>query len=335
MRNKLPVIAILLIALAAGWSSLYGRSILADALAPVDKLVEDIEIQAVPVPLYPETPYITRVGELSYVTGWELTSKAGDFGGWSSLLVSEDQKEIITLSDKGSWLKTTFDLSAKKPFGDAPLMLFDPSVKGTDKEDYDAESLAHYKNGILIGLEQNHRILFTGAPGQKVEPAEFNAHVDLSGLSHNSGIEAMAVDAANNISLFAENGRAVDGTLPAWHITEDVVRHFRFNAPKSFSPTDAAALPGGGLVVLLRHYSAISGVAMKLVYISAEELANDKVQGREIAHLHGSASVDNMEGLDIVKLDDGSYRLFIISDDNFNFAQRTLFMVFDWVGPNA
>lgn len=335
MRNKLPVIAILLVALAAGWSSLYGRSILADALAPTDKPAEDLSIQAVPVPLYPETPNISRVGELSYVTGWELTSKADGFGGWSSLLVSEDQKEIVALSDKGSWLETTLDLSAQQPFGDAPLMFFDPSVKGMNKGAYDAESLARYKGGVLIGLEQDHRILFTTAPGQITKPAEFNASVDLSGLSNNSGIEAMAVDTAGNISLFAENGRDVNGTLPAWYIADDIVRSFRFNAPKNFSPTDAAALPDGGILVLLRHYSAISGVAMKLVYVSADELLKDKVQGREIAHLKGTASVDNMEGLDVVRLADGGYRLFIISDDNFNFAQRTLFMVFDWTGPST
>jgi hypothetical protein len=42
--------------------------------------------------------------------------------------------------------------------------------------------------------------------------------------------------------------------------------------------------------------------------------------------------VDNFEALDVAA-HDGGYRLTLLSDDNYNRRQRTIFAVFDWAAP--
>jgi hypothetical protein len=40
-------------------------------------------------------------------------------------------------------------------------------------------------------------------------------------------------------------------------------------------------------------------------------------------------TIDNFEGLAAKKLADGTVRLFVVSDDNYSSAQRTLLMIYD------
>ena len=42
--------------------------------------------------------------------------------------------------------------------------------------------------------------------------------------------------------------------------------------------------------------------------------------------------IDNFEGISFLKLNDGGYYIFILSDDNFNFLQKTLLYQFYWDG---
>ena len=42
------------------------------------------------------------------------------------------------------------------------------------------------------------------------------------------------------------------------------------------------------------------------------------------------ATVDNFEGISALPRADGSVRFYLISDDNFSPAQRTLLLAFDW-----
>ena len=81
----------------------------------------------------------------------------------------------------------------------------------------------------------------------------------------------------------------------------------------------------------MRYYSAIDGSAAKLLRIAAADIkAGAVLKGTEIAHFSPPLIVDNMEALDVRVLADGTLRLFMMSDDNFNPFQRNLFLVFDW-----
>ena len=51
--------------------------------------------------------------------------------------------------------------------------------------------------------------------------------------------------------------------------------------------------------------------------------------GRRLAEMNIALTIDNFEGLAAKKLADGTVRLFVVSDDNYSSAQRTLLMIYD------
>ncbi|MBV8535488.1 MAG: esterase-like activity of phytase family protein, partial [Alphaproteobacteria bacterium] len=51
--------------------------------------------------------------------------------------------------------------------------------------------------------------------------------------------------------------------------------------------------------------------------------------GEEIAHLQSPLTLDNFEGISAVRGPNGTVRVYIISDDNYTFLQRTLLFMFE------
>lgn len=337
MKSKILVLLILGAVVAAGVSSYFGRQNIARALhekaenEQKKKPFQPVSIVAAPVPLNPEDETQKTVGELNYVAGWSLSSDHDDFGGWSGFTLKEG-REIVAINDQGNWLKATFDIEADQPIANARLALFDQSGEAADKVSYDAESLIAIPTGYLVGFEQRHRIVHVDAPNTgTVMP--FETGVDFSGMSKNSGIEAMTLVSGNRLLMFAENGRDVHGRTKAWLAGSGNATLLDFMPPENYAPTDAATLPNGDVLLLLRHYSVMTGASARLLHIPAAEIESGVVRGREIAAILPPLSVDNMEGLDVSLQQNGDVRLYLVSDDNFSSRQRTLLMVFDWT-PN-
>jgi len=129
---------------------------------------------------------------------------------------------------------------------------------------------------------------------------------------------------------FAERGLDVDGRLGGWLVTENGADRLYLKPPKNFAPTDAATMPNGDVLVLMRRFSVLDGVAVKILRLKAADIKPEaELVGEELAHLAPPLAVDNLEGLDVQALPSGHTRLFILSDDNFNDSQRTLLLVFD------
>ena len=99
-------------------------------------------------------------------------------------------------------------------------------------------------------------------------------------------------------------------------------------APK-FLPTDAAALPNGDVLVLSRHFSVLGGARVRLERVPAGAIgAGAVLQGALVARFERPLTVDNFEGVAAVQGEDGETLVYILSDDNFNFLQRTLLLLF-------
>ncbi|MFC3051444.1 esterase-like activity of phytase family protein [Kordiimonas pumila] len=294
-----------------------------------------VKLSADAMPLYTKRPDTKAAGDLSYIAGWELTGNNWNFGGFSGLLVSNDEKKLIALSDKGYWLTASLNITSYvQPLYAGVIRHAGTANKENKETFYDAESLTEYNGGFLIGAENNNRLLFTPSVSEPLVLSPLNDLVDLSGLSNNNGIEAMTTTPQGEIWMFAENSRNAQGNQPAWKIVNGKADKLLFHAPKNFSPTDAAALADGSLLILMRKYSALEGVAMKLLHIPRANLEKPILEGIELAHLTGSeANIDNMEGLDIVLRPDGSYHIYMMSDDNFNIFQRTILLLFSWQPP--
>lgn len=302
--------------------------------APTQPTLENIlffPLTAKPVSLDPDDAAARSVGKATYVAGWVLTAKNDGFGGFSGLIVDAPANRLLAINDKGDWWSSVFDALALTPPTKNAIFEYASGSHGASKTALDAESIVVHKGGVLVSFEQQHRLEWLSIPGQVAEPSAFMRNVPFDGISDNGGMEAIAFLSDGRLLAFAERGLDQEGRLKAWLSTETETQQLFFLPPDNFAPTDAATLPNGDVLLLLRHYSVVDGVAAKVHHIRSSDIRPGAVLiGTEVLHLTPQMSVDNMEGLDVVALDDNTVRLVMISDDNFNPLQRTLLTMFDY-----
>jgi hypothetical protein len=111
------------------------------------------------------------------------------------------------------------------------------------------------------------------------------------------------------------------------------VTYLGYRPSAGFSPTDAAQLPDGRILILERSFRLLTLFTAQLVIIDPESLQPGSiVQGRIVARFAKPATPENFEGID-VSSEAGRTIVWIISDDNFASWQRTLLLKFAWDDP--
>jgi hypothetical protein len=97
--------------------------------------------------------------------------------------------------------------------------------------------------------------------------------------------------------------------------------------PGRFSPTDAAQLPDGRILVLMRRavWPMPARFAGRIALFDPADIAAGRtVRAQTVAMLSSLLPVDNFEGIAIEPRGDGKVTVWLISDDNGAAAQRTL-----------
>ncbi len=291
-------------------------------------------INAVPLALDPGDPAHRLVDRLRYLQGWVLTSNDPRFGGLSSLSVRGDH--FLALSDTG-WL-FSFDRNGSRFTALAGVPLRDRSgAMAINKVDRDTESMTLSGDGkqMWIGLERINAIWRyadpAGAAEAEVSPAA------MSKWPANSGPEALLRLRDGRFLILSEGGDGPDGPgdtrdalLYERDPTEPGATSFRFGyqPPAGFCATDAAELPDGRVLVLNRRFAPLDGFAAAVTIVDPVAIAPGAVVvGEEIARLAPPLSVDNMEGVAVMR-EAGQTIVWIVSDDNFSPLERTLLMKF-------
>jgi hypothetical protein len=285
---------------------------------------------AEPVPLDAGDPQRRRLGALTFLEGWRLSSRDVRFGGVSAMHV---ERGIVTaLSDSGS----IFRFPVPRRAGAMPLRIDRiPRGPGTGrrKSDRDAEAMAVAGGRAWVAYENWNAVWRYRLPGWRFEAAAAPAALD--GLPFARGPEAMARLADGRFLVFGEGPDAGDGTTPLLLFAGDPARaatralRLRYRPPPGYRPTDAALLPDGRLLVLNRSFGVFSWWRAVLTIGNPRRLrAGAVLEGREIASFTGSVTVDNLEALSVTR-ESGRTILWIASDDNFNpLMQRTLLFKF-------
>jgi hypothetical protein len=209
------------------------------------------------------------------------------------------------------------------------------------------------EDGLWVGYESHDRVLAfapegfdratNGAADVFADPTPFflapgvAVEVPPMMLDHpgNGGLEAMVRLANGAVVAFSEHGRMKkDGPLKAWIYRDGIAAAMALDAPEGFSPTGAALLPDGDVLLLLRSYSPLRGVRARLLRIDAAAILPDAVlKGDELARLEPPMTVDNMEGLAVHVDTAGQWMITIISDDNFSPLQRTILLRYKMPQP--
>ncbi len=285
-----------------------------------------------PLLLDPARPQLRHVGGLEFLGAWELGSGNQDFGGISALTALDDGR-FVGVSDAGTLIGfgLTNDDRIDRPF---IVPLPDAFGKHRTYEDRDSESIAYDRisGKFWVGYEAKAAIRRFSRSFARVE-----AVARPEPMRHwlfNSGAEAMVRFPNGHFAVFSEgrvnpkNGNQAlmfDGDP-----TESGTHYFTFNymPPAGYRITDARQLPDGRLLTLNRRLGFPDGLsAIVAIFDPAEIKPGAMITPMPIATLKSPLLVDNMEGLAITQ-SQGRTLIWLISDNNFNFFQRTILMKF-------
>lgn len=249
-----------------------------------------------------------------------LVLRGPDLHGLSDLKIQGDRAWVV--SDFGDLVRFTIRLDQNGRLSSAdravsrPLTGPDGAVL-TPKANADAEGLALLPDGrVLISFERDHRIWSYGV-GANDRPVLVST--PRHPFEDNQGLEGLAP---------APDGRwlALGEAGGAWLCDADACEPLP-NAPTAYTDgfltTGADVDPAGGWFVVQRLFTPPLNMQSRV-----RRMAPDGTLSDPLIHLRPPASTDNFEGIAAVPTATGT-RVYLLSDDNDNFVQKTLLLAFD------
>ena len=296
---------------------------------------DDLKIKVEPIPTFKIGSSETRFGALEFIGGLVLQSKHEEFGGISGIRFVRDEN-FIAVTDKARVITGTLKRKDSKPHAIKGEKITRIKASNgatiTGANDKDAEAIEVIGNQFFVGYERNDRILRLNLRGRKLV-ADGAYLIDFTpyGFPNNKGPEALAYDQnSKKLFAFAEYALNEEGNQRGFIISAGKVeREISVKHRDGFSLTDAHFLPNGDLLILERYYNPFAGAYMRIRRILKETLFSEKpLDGEILIDVDGDYAIDNMEGLAVSFMQDGSTRLTLVSDDNFSRNQRTILLEF-------
>ena len=292
-------------------------------------------VQARAVPLSSADAALRKVGELDYLGGWRLTSAHPGFGGISALL-ADPAGRMLALSDSGTLMGFSIDPThASRRSFIAPL-----PIRAEDRDQpwwaWDSESLTHdpETDRYWVGFEMLQRICRYSPGFARVEACR--TWPEIEAWPETGSIESLARLPDGRFIAIAEMGMTDDGGHDALLFSGDPADastpspiHLRYAPPRGYRPTDVMALDGRRLLVLNRRITLqeLFTATIAIVRLPDRPRAGDEVRARTLARLAPPLLADNFEGLALSR-ERGRTILWVVSDDNHEFFQRTLLLKF-------
>lgn len=305
------------------------RSAVPVELAPIHD--EPVVVTAVPVDLDSHDPAHRTLGALTYLGGWQLVGDVGWFGGLSSL--HAEGNHLTAISDAGA--VTEFDVGRFGHVSNAHIAPIPARCgSGGDKADRDSESLAFdpVEGDWWIGLEGRNAICRTD--NGFAQAKRFARPSAMADWPFSAGPETLVRLDDGRFMVLAEGAPDGGDVRPLLVYDRDptdpaaVPLRLGYRPPVGFSPTDAAQLPDGRLIVINRRFTAWSLFTAVLTLVDPRGFAaGATVSGREIARFEGPVVPENYEGIAITE-GDSQILLWLVSDNNFASWQRTLLLKF-------
>lgn len=292
-------------------------------------LGKDARIAATPIALDPADPQRRRVGSLVFLGGWHLTSPDPAFGGFSAIAVKGGR--ITLLSDGGNLVAFTLGRNGRVAGPSFGRLSAGPG-RGWEKRDRDAEAMAIGPDGTRwVGFESRAAIFRYAANGRVTGWTIPRA---MRRWSVNGGVESLVRLPDGRFVAIAEQSRRGEGRArPALIFKGDPIAHpapsrFRYLPPAGASPSDAAALPDGSLLMVNRRFRLPFRFSAELTHVPAAAIrAGGLVRGTSVANLDAPLIHDNWEGVAVTQ-EAGVTIVWLVSDDNESVLQRTLLLKF-------
>lgn len=242
----------------------------------------------------------TLVGDAGALLRFQMTS-----GGPGPALLSE--------------LPSNCGFHWNKPAQDSELIARDPT---TDQ--------------LWIGLENQNALCRIGPTLQTEKVVR---RPEMKRWSKASGAETLARLNDGRFLVIAEGDpRRGVSTMPVLLFDRDPIdpeakaQSLVLRTPPGFRPVDAAQLPDGRILMLIRNYRIIGGFTGRLVVLKVDDLQpGATISGAELARFEAPVVADNFEAIAISR-NSGGIAVWIASDDNFFFLQRNLLLKFRLAG---
>lgn len=343
LRRILLLTGFLAVALALGIFLLAGK--------PHTDLVAETSVPIKSSPIetldrFPSIKHAELAQQLRFEHGITLTSPSAAFGGLSALHLSKDREVLLAVTDTGHWLRARPVWRNKQLVGlehavMSPVQAAEGrSLRATGHGDI--EALAVGNNGSYLADESFGSTIFfaPNVPGSLAAPVQpFKRRAALKRLPKGRGIEALAyverTGQAPQLLAIAERSPDSDtATLPAWllPINPDSadIQALQYEATSGFDVSDAAFSKTCGLLVLERKLNWLGFFEIRLKLVQSNNIkAGSTLKGLTLLATNSWASyVDNMEGVSVVDMPDGSCEVFMTSDDNYLPVQSTNLLQF-------
>ncbi|RME18797.1 MAG: esterase-like activity of phytase family protein [Alphaproteobacteria bacterium] len=254
---------------------------------------------------------------------WSLPDP--DFGGWSGLEVSDDGREFTAISDRGTIISGTLerDGAGRLAGVDAgPVVPILHSDGGRLPRFYnDSEGLAIAPDGrVFISFEAVHRVVEYPGPG--VTPTRtLPIYAPFRKMRNNASLEALAIGPDGSLYTVPEVSGRAGRPFPVYRFANGAWSHFAFiPRPDDFRIVGADIGPDNRFYLLERQFSGLFGFATR---VRRFDITPTGLRFNETLFQSATGTHDNLEGLAVWRDADGHIRLTMVSDDNFNFFQRT------------
>lgn len=274
-------------------------------------------------------PSATDVPQWAIAGIWQYEAKGLEVGGFSGL-VALKSATLRAFSDRG------YRFTISQPDGPQHHRKVTRQMvqQGLENELWDIEAATRdpVSGTYWIGFENTHAIHRFTVRGK---PDGVRLLADEVDWSTNSGIEAMVrLDDGRFVVLPEGQPRGL--LFAADPVAGGKARPFAIVSPADgFEITDAAQLPDGRLLVLMRQLVWPSRSAWppfaSLLAIGAVPVAGGTFAPKITLRLEAVLPPENYEGLTLRPRADGRLDVWVIADNNFSVFQRNLLakLVFD------
>ncbi|MEJ2002955.1 MAG: esterase-like activity of phytase family protein [Maritimibacter sp.] len=271
-------------------------------------------------------PAIAHEAVFASSLSWSIDDPA--FGGWSGLEIGAYGLDFAAISDHGAIINGqiqrdgTGKITGIRVTPVRPLTNQKGGTLGQNRSD--AEGLAMLPGGqIFVSFERKHRVM--SYPDMRATQATaLPADKAFKGFPPNSGLEALAVDAAGRLYAVPEFWDAHRGSTPVyrfaggdWQIAGQIPRR------DDMVPVGADFGPDGKLYLLERKLVGVFGFASR---VRRFDMTPQGTRNEQVLFESDPGEHDNLEGLGVWRDPAGRIHLTMISDDNFQFFQKTEFV---------
>lgn len=260
-------------------------------------------------------PQILGAQQAEYISSY--TFSGSGIGGLSGIDFAENGESFAMISDRGGLyfgnIQREHDQITNIALADR-VPLLDADGDELRNLAADSEGIAMSPHGIWISFERDARIVEFNRRGQQIRL--FSELAQLPIIQHNSGFEALAISPNGDLFFLPESSARPTQPFPLYRLSAGIIT--QIGAIPRHSPflvTGADFGPDGRLYVLERYFSGFQLRNRVRSFLPNGD--DERIHLTTAPYTH-----DNLEGISV--WDGGAdIRITMISDDNFNFFQRS------------